>query len=232
MSRRLIFALLSAVLMGWPCGALAQAMGADEGTFRVMVNGRAVGTEEFSIRQSGSGVNAEVVATGQIQLRLPEGTLELSPRLRGTGLQHTPTAYQVDVGGDTPRRIVGTVGGGRFSARITSPGGEQLREFVASRGAIILDEGVAHHYYFLAQRTREGQVPILIPRENRQVMATVRSLGEERMEVDGTMLNVYHLSVVPEGGEERRVWVDALGRVMRVEIPSRNYVAIRTTAPQ
>jgi hypothetical protein len=107
-----------------------------------------------------------------------------------------------------------------------------LREYVASSGATILDEGVAHHYYFLARRTRNGRVPVLIPRENRQVMAQVTDRGEEPLAVNGTNVTLYHLVVLPDGGEERHVWVDALGRVIRVAIPDRGYVAERTEIPQ
>jgi hypothetical protein len=38
--------------------------------------------------------------------------------------------------------------------------------------------------------------------------------------------------VQPDGGEARHVWVDTLGRVIRVEIPDRNYVALRTELPR
>ena len=91
---------------------------------------------------------------------------------------------------------------------------------------------MAHHYYFLAQRVRNGTVPILIPRENRQVMATVRDMGEEMVDIRGQRVSLFHLVVRPAGGEERHVWVDALNRVIRVDIPSRGYVATRTEVPR
>lgn len=224
-------AALSAALTLSAFPAAAQTGAEDEGSFEVLVNGRPVGTEQFSIRQSGLGANAEFIATGRVQVLLPTGSLDLAPRLRASGFQAAPVTYEVTVGGDAPRRIVGSVGSGRFSAKIVTPAGEQLREYVASSGATILDEGIAHHYYFLARRTRSGRVPILIPRENRQVMAEVADMGEERLNLRGTQVTLYHLVVRPDGGEERHVWVDALGRVIRVEVPDRNYVALRTEIP-
>jgi len=213
-------------------GAAAQTGAEDSGTFRILVNGREVGTEEFSLRQTGVGPNSEFVATGRVQVLLPSGSLDLTSRLRSTGFQADPVSYEVAVGGDAPRRIVGTVGSGRFSARIVTPAGEQLREYVASSGATVLDEGVAHHYYFLARRTRDGRVPILIPRENRQLMAQVSDMGEEQVTINGTPVTLYHIVVRPDGGEERHVWVDVLGRVIQVEIPDRSYKAVRTEIPR
>lgn len=231
------FILVGLLLLGglW-AGALAPlaaqgAMG-DAGSFRVLIDGRTAGTEEFAIRQSGAGANAEVVATGRVQLTLPSGALTLQPRLRATGLEAAPVSYEVTIDGSDPSRTVGTLRGGRFSARTFSPSGEQLREYVASSGAVVLDELVAHHYHFLAQRMRSGTVPVIIPRQNRQVMATVSDRGEERVEVAGTTARLYHLVVRPQGLSERHVWVDALGRVVKVEIPDANYVAIRTALPE
>lgn len=221
-------AALLALALALPGALRAQS---DEGTFRVSIDGRPAGTEEFSIRQSGSGASTEIVASGRVSIRLPSGSLELTPRLRAAGLNADPVAYQVEVGGDAPRRIVGTVGGGRFSAKIVSGSGEQLREYVASSGAVILDDAVAHHYYFLAQRG-PGRVPVIVPRENRQVLATVSPRTEERLEVGGTTANLFRFTVQPAGGEERHVWVDALNRVIRVEIPARGYSAVRSELPR
>lgn len=229
--RNLALAAFGSMMLFSPLALAAQTGAEDEGVFNILVNGRQVGTEEFSIRQTGVGANSEFVATGTVDVLLPSGSLDLTSRLRSTGFQADPVAYEVAVGGDAARRIVGTVGSGRFSAKIMTPAGEQLREYVASSGATVVDEGVAHHYYFVARRTRSGQIPIIIPRENRQTMANVVDRGEERMTIAGTEVTLYHLVVQPQGGEERHVWVDALGRVIRVEIPDRSYVAVRTAIP-
>lgn len=224
------------LLAGRP--AVAQTV-VDEGTFEVTVDGRPAGTERFVIRQNGSGASAETLASGQIRLNIAEGVLELAPRLRTTGVRSDPVSYQVEIGGSAPRTIVGTVGRGRFSAKIVTPSGEQLREYVASNGAVVLEDGVAHHYYFLAQRLREGQVPVLVPRDNRQVVATVGNRGEERVEVAGRSVPAFHLVVRLRPDEERHVWLDALNRVLRVEhcrtgaarcVPT--YSAVRTELPR
>lgn len=204
----------------------------DSGTFTVTVNGRQVGTEEFTINESGSGSNTEVIATGRADLALATGSLELSSRLRGRGFRADPVSYEVQIGGTSTRRIIGSIGSGRFSARIVTPSGEQLREYVASAGATVLDDGLAHHYYFLARRARSGNVPIIIPRENRQVMATVEDRGEEAVQVGGENVTGFHLVVRPEGGSERHVWVDDLNRVLRVEIPETGYAAVRNERPR
>ncbi|HEX2080967.1 MAG TPA: hypothetical protein VHG08_24905 [Longimicrobium sp.] len=227
-----LFALaLSGAALSAPA-AHAQATTVDSGTFIVYVEDHEVGTEQFLISQTGTGTSAELVATGRVRLRLADGTLELDPRLTARGIGADPVNYQVDVGGNSPSRVVGTVGGGRFSAKIVTATGEQLREYVASAGAVVLEQGVAHHYHFLAQRTHQGRVPVIIPRENRQVMAAVSSRGEETVTINGAQATLFHLVVQPAGSDEHHVWVDALNRVVRVEVPTRAYRAERTRIPR
>jgi len=71
-----------------------------------------------------------------------------------------------------------------------------------------------------------------VPRENRQVMATVSSRGEEPVQVGGRSVRLFHLRVQPQGGAEADVWVDDLNRVIKVEIPARRYLAVRTELPR
>jgi hypothetical protein len=228
--RSLALAALLGVGLALP--AAAQTGASDAGTFLISVGGRQVGTEEFNIVQTGIGANSEVVATGRVRVQLPTGTVELTPRLRATGFQATPVSYEVTVGGGSaPRRVIVTVASGRVSARTLTSAGEQMREYLASPDAIVLDDGLAHQYYFLARRLRNGKIPIIIPRENRQVMATVSGQGEEQVQIGDQRVSLFHLVVTPADGDERHVWVDALGRVIKVQIPARNYVAVRSEIP-
>lgn len=212
--------------------SFAQGAAVDSGTFRVSVEGREVGTETFTITQSGSGGSAVTLASGTVDLRLSTGALRLQPRLRAQGLEANPAQYQVDVSGDAPQRIVGNIGSGRVSARVITASGEQLREYVATAGAIVLDDAVAHHYYFIAQRLHSGTVAVIIPRESRQMIASVSDRGEETLQVNGQSARLFHLVVQPRGGPQADVWVDALNRVVRVDIPARQYSAVRTELPR
>ena len=223
--------ILLPALLSLAAPLAAQGGSVDQGTFRIYVEGHEVGSEEFTITQSGTGGAAVTLATGRVDLRLPTGSLRLQPRLRAQGVAADPAQYQVDVSGDAPQRIVGNIGAGRVSARVVTAAGEQLREYVATAGAVVLDDAIAHHYYFLAQRTHAGRVPVIVPRESRQVMATVSNRGEESVQVAGKTARLFHLVVQPQGGVQTDVWVDALNRVIRVEIPARQYLAVRTELP-
>lgn len=225
--------LIAAAALSAPVAVGAQTTTLDEGTFRLLIDGREAGTETFSIRQSGSGDRAVVIAQGRVVLADGSGGEQVTSSLQLAGSPLKPAAYDLQVEGGDTERIAGRVVGGRFSARIVRPAGEQMREYLVSDGAVIADEGVAHQYYFLAQRVGAtgGRVPVVIPRSSRQVWATVSVAGNETVEIAGRSVAARRLDVQLEGGAATRVWVDAEGRVLRVSIPSTNFVAERTAVP-
>lgn len=212
----------------------AQTIVIDEGGFKLLLHGQEVGTETFYIRQNGTGENAVIIAAGKVVMDTARGSQTLNAQLEMSGSGLRPAAYQVQVEGANAERISGKVVSGRFSARIISSAGEQMREYLASDGAVVADEGVAHHYYFLAQRlgTESARVPMIIPRQSRQMTATVSQRGSESVSIAGARVPGRHLVITVPGGPERHVWVDSQGRVLRFEIPSRNFVAERIAAPK
>ncbi|HSJ26557.1 MAG TPA: hypothetical protein VK929_17890 [Longimicrobiales bacterium] len=209
----------------------AQTARIDEGTFRILLGGREVGMETFSIRQSGTGADAVVIAQGRVVLE-QNGASEViaNVQLAGAGLR--PVAYDLELRGGDARRISGSVTGRRASARIAAAS-ETFREYLVTEGAVVLDDGVAHHYWFLAQRAAAGAttVPVMVPRESRQVQATLTAGAEESISAGGGTVRARKLTVQLDGGDSRHVWVDSESRVLRVEIPGRNLVAVRTTLP-
>jgi hypothetical protein len=220
--------VLVALVLALP--ASAQTVTLDEGTFRVLVGGREVGTETFSIRQNGTGADAVVIAQGRVTL--PESA-EVLANVQFGGAVLRPVAYDVELRGAQARRIRAAIAGSRASARTVSGGGETMKEYLVSDGAVLLDEGVAHQHYFLARRARAGatRMPAIIPRENRQVQVTVSAAGEEAVTIGGGSVRASKLTVELTGGDTRSVWVDGDGRVLKVEIPAKSYVAIRSSRP-
>lgn len=225
--KRALFGLAAFAFLAGPTAA--QTVQLDEGSFRILVSGREVGTETFSLRQNGTGADAIVIAQGRVVLDANETTANV--QLSGTGLRLV--AYDVELSGTDARRIRASVSGSRASARTVSAAGETMKEYLVSDGAVLLDDGVAHHYYMIAKRAEAGasSTPILIPRESRQVQATISVAGSESVSAGGSTVTATKIVVQPRGGDVRSVWVDAQNRVLRVEIPARNYVAVRTALP-
>jgi hypothetical protein len=223
MKARAAFPLLLGILAVFGSTQVrAQTVVLDEGTFKLRLGGQEVGTETFNIRQNGSGETAVVIAVGKVVIDTARGAQEINAQLSMKGPALHTSAYQVNVEGANPLKISGLVVGSRFSSRIMSGAGEQMREYMA------------HHYYFLAQRvgTGSGRVPVLVPRQSRQFTATVSAQGNEMVTVGGSSVQGRHLVVSTPGGPERHVWVDENGRVLRYEVPSQKFSAERQAAPK
>lgn len=225
MISRLAVALL---LLPLASGVRAQAP-LDQGTFRILVKGREVGRETFTIRQTTAGADAVVIAQGHAVLNHQQLTASLE--MSGNPLR--PETYQVQVTGDDAQRIAARIAGDRFSAQISSPAGEAMHEYLASSGALVIDDGLAYQYYFLARQVGDASrtVPLLVPRENRQIMAQVAQAGTAPLDVGGTTVQARHLVITPTGSDKRDIWADSDGRILKVEIPAEGYVAIRTAPP-
>lgn len=221
--------LLGSVLA---CPAAAQSVTVDEGTFRITVDGRAAGTEAFSIRRSGTGDQAQIIATAEIRMEVPEGRTDIRPALQASGSDMAVSAYQVKVSGALQEEIYVTLGERRFLTTVRTERGEREREFRATPGTLLLDPGVAHQYYFLSARASQNgvTVPVISPREGRQFDLRVSTVGSETVNIGGTSVDARHLRLEGDGGT-RDLWVDGDGRVLRLEHPEAGYVAVRESAP-
>ena len=69
--------------------------------------------------------------------------------------------------------------------RTRTPSGELEREFRATPGTVVLDNGVAHQYWFLSRLTEGTEVTALIPRAGAQYRIQVREALVESVQVAG-----------------------------------------------
>lgn len=212
-------------------GAVAQTVTLDEGTFRVLVGGIEVGTETFTIRQNGSGLDATIIANGRTVTNGEGGTRALNASLEIAGASLRPAGYVIRVeGGD---QIKGTFLGRRVTAITVSSTAERVREYLVSEGAIVVDETVAHQHYFLARRVPDGgtRVPLVTPSENRQSFVEVTVEADSPTTIGGERVRAFRYHVIPAQGDERFFWADESGRVLRLEIPTRDLIVERTALP-
>ena len=219
--------LLALCLAAAPLGA--QVATVDEGSFTISRGGQAVGREEFAIRSTPAGAGRQYVATATVTI----SDQRLAPALN-TDSSGAPVKYQVETrtSGDAREFLSGQVGRGRFSARVQSSRGESAREYVVSDGALILDDDVFHQYFFLGRRDRAETIAVIVPRRNVQLSVRVEPRGGETVTIGGQALQARRIRLTEPNGLSRELWVDAEGRVLRVELPERGLVAVRDDPPR
>lgn len=225
-----IVAIAALVVLASPVPGSAQqgAQLIDQGSFTITTGGQRTGREDFRIEGTPSPSGMEYVARATVV----SGDRRLSPRLSADSTG-APSAYVIESKGTTTgtERWSGSITRGRVSARINSARGESAREYIVTDGALIIDDDVFHQYFFLARRTGESTVPIVIPRRNTQMTVRLSNAGTERLTIGTRELEARHLVITEASGATRDVWVDAGGRVLKVAIPGRNIVALRDDPP-
>lgn len=233
--RTLALPLFLALSLATPGPLSAQAVVLDEGSFLVEVAGQAIGTEQFSIRRSGFGENAQVIAQGTLELSRDGRRQTIRSALGTVGVGMSLDAYQVRVSGSGELQVRLQRRGDRLVAETSSGAGVEEREYrgpSARTPTVVLDEFFAHHYYFLApfQKPGETRVSIIRPRPGGQVAGVLRMASVEPVTVGNITLQAQRLQLVLEG-TVHEVWLDSQNRVLRVEIPAHDYVAVRRSPP-
>jgi hypothetical protein len=211
--------------------AAAQVVSLDEGSFTLIRDGERVGREDFSIRSTlGTTAGRTVVAQATIVL----GSRRILPGLNADTAGF-PLRVQNEVRDDRVRveSYSGQTVRDHYSSRAQRASGESAREFRLPAGAVTADDDVMHQLWFIARRGAGAVVPVLVPQRNLVELVRVSSVATERLTIDDREVEARHLRLRVDGSPMvREVWVDAAGRLLKIEIPARKWVAVRDEAPR
>jgi hypothetical protein len=199
----------------------------DEGSFTIAIGGRTAGRESFRISSVNRGDATEYVATANLTYGDRKVTPELRTATNGAMLDYSVTTKS----GATADEWRGGVERGRLAARITSGRGTSAREYIVPAGTIVLDDEIIHHHWFLVQRSRSGNMPVVVPRRaDVTSSASLTTVGEESLRVGNHDVQATHVRATISGAVHD-IWIDRSGRLLKVSVPERNLVAIRDDPP-
>ena len=227
-------AALALAFLFLAAGSAASVAGqlVDRGTFRILEDGREVGREEFTIQRLGTGDAQTTLARGAISMR--DGR-ELETILQVVGPELILVEYSAKETGPDTASISLARAGDRFQARTMTEWGEKVRGYRARPATFVLDEGVAHHYFVLGRftardtiqqtlyafsRVSEGLEPIVVLNAAPESL----ELGGERIEATRIQFG--------DGDGAGTAWFDGSGRLMRVSLPGKGFVAERDLRPR
>jgi len=195
----------------------------DGGTFVVRQDTVELARETFelsAVRQATASGWALAAAT-----RYSRGpVVTLAPRL-AVGPDSAPWSLEFAVvDPHEPLRILGQASRGRFTVRTLGRRSERAREYSLAGLTVVLDDSVFSPYLFLAWQARPGRVvsvTALLPRAERREALTVEDRGIVATTLNRDPATLHH--IVVSGGANRmvNVWLDADGRLMKVDVPSR-----------
>ena len=218
-----------------PEAVAAQAVEVDEGTFIVELDGRAVGTETFRIRRSGFGDNARTIAQGTLEIVQNGSRQTIQSALGTVGVGMSLDAYQVKVSLPSELSIRLERRGNRMVSETSSEAGVEEREYrqaLRQTPTVVLDRFFAHHYFFVAPYQTPGEISLsaIRPRPGGQSTGTLRMSTVEPVIIGGATVQAQRLELLLDGAVHD-IWLDGQNRVLRVQIPSQDYVAVRRDPP-
>ncbi|MCE2398533.1 MAG: hypothetical protein J4F34_05725 [Gemmatimonadetes bacterium] len=217
---------------GWVpwCAALAVVSAAiphpapgqlvDRGAFVLYRNGVEVGVEDFSIHRQGTGGAQLVVATSTVRVR--DGPT-LTTSLSLAGPEMAPSEYSVMAAGTDTTSVRIVRAGRRFRSRRIDSAGEEERAYPIRGASVVLDEGVAHLYFVLAEIADGSVVHPLVPLEGRQVGAARIERAAETIRTGGAPTEATRVRL----GSVGEAWFDGSGRLLRVRVGEGGFVAER-----
>ena len=199
----------------------------DDGTFTISRKGSPIGREAFRI--------ARVAAAGG-QVYRGSGTTVVEDRryttVLGTDSTGLPVAYEARLTYEGKSlRIEGRGRPGRFSVLSSTTGGESAREYVLDNGALLMEEEVFLHFFFVPLAAASPRVAVIVPRTAQQSSYAIEAKGSETVDIAGVKVAARRFSISSDGSS-RDVWVDALGRLLKVSIPEKELVALRDDPPR
>lgn len=210
-----------------PRQAVAQnpLLAPDKGTFRILLDGAEIGTEQFETAPSGNvwTVRSETVA------RVPGGGETRSSGELRVSADGTPLGYKWSA--QAEKKTSGSVEFEQGAAKTSIDVGAKepyLQDFVfPSPRVAVLDNNLHHQYALLAvlyNWNLKGQqtFPVLIPQDMTPGSVSVESLGARTIEAaqfEALRVNTADAEII--------VYFDARRRLMRLEVPAASVAVVR-----
>jgi len=196
---------------------------ADKGKLRIVIDGQAVGTEEFQI----SGAGSDWTTRSEVKIQIPgAAAAKITSTLR-LGAQERPLHYEWSL--DSDRKIGGKINfeGGVANEELRQ--GEEVftqQHMFGDQRVVILDNNMYHHFAILGRlydwdKKGAQTFTVYVPQETTPGTATLESAGNQ--EVDGTK---YDLLRMRTGELELFLYFDKQ-RLMRISLPGSNVTVIR-----
>jgi hypothetical protein len=221
--------VIALFLVLMPAAVRAQASAVvDEGTFMVTQKGMPLGRESFRIVRTPAPGGQVFRATGQSAL----GDNRITTSL-GTDSSGVPVSYESELTQRTEvvQRLQARGRPGRFSVLMQTKSGESAREYVLDNGALLIDEDVFHHFFFVPLAAQHSFI-VIAPRASDQGRFTLQERGTEMVEIANRSIESRHLALIGPSGASRDVWIDGRGRLLKVAIPEKGLVALRDDPPR
>lgn len=220
------FVALLFLLLGQTAGAQSE-----EGQFTILVAGKEIGREKFSIKSSGESVNS----SSNSSFRDPGNKKEIKIETALTmDSKLAPRTYRVqtNIGGQKVQ-LLGNFEAGEVAYQLQTGGAPTKSKFLVGENCSLLDNNVFHHFVFIARRfdfenaQQKQSLEVVIPQEMDKGVLEVSDLGIERVSIRGKERDLRHL-LADSGSVKIDLWVDEQHVIHKIAMPAKQIEIIRS----
>lgn len=217
----------------------AQQTVVDSGTFSILIAGRKVGTETFTIKQS----SESSIASSEIKIddggskSRQTSVFRLSPKgelQRYEWHELAPEKSEIVV---EPQEEF-------LVEHITSENGKKFDQpFLVPATTLVLDDFFFSHREILTWRylasickavngvtqcaPQKSQFGVIVPRQHTSVVVTIEFVGRERAPIHGNETELSHYRITSDGADDWDLWLDGNQKLMRILIPATKTEVVR-----
>lgn len=209
---------------------LALAQVPDSGILVIRQDSTLVARESFHVGADPTGGGWILDASVRYDRGRP--VVRLAPIVQ-VGRDTSVVKVQFDAGDlGVPTHILGQVGRRRFTIRYVSPTEERAREFPDPGQAVVVDDSVFSLFTAAAWLARSGdrRITAIFPRPGVAETWTIRDLGSRSTPLNGSPATLRLVAAEGPRLGEIRIWMDAAGRLVKVEVPRLHLTAERQGA--
>jgi len=202
----------------------------EEGQFSILVSGKEIGREKFSIQSSGDSVSSNSTSNfrdpGNRRDVKMETELTMDERL-------VPRSYQLrtDIGGQKVS-LQGTYTSGEAAYQYLTGGIPGKSRFLVGDRYSMLDNNVFHHFIIIARlfnfesKEKSQSFEVVIPQEMEKGVLKVSDMGVEKISIRGKDRELHHL-MADSGTVKIDLWVDDQRILYKVALPAKRIEVIR-----
>jgi hypothetical protein len=211
----------------------------DSGTFSILIGGRKVGAETFSIQQS------PTVSIARSEIKIDDGG---SKARQTSELRLTPKGelqrYEWHELSPEKSEIVVEPQEDFLVERITSEKDKKFEQpFLVPPTTLVLDDFFFSHWEILTWRylatickavngatqclPQKSQFGVIVPRQHASVVVSIEFVGRERLPVHGSETELSHYRITSEDAADWDLWFDGNQKLVRILIPATKTEVVR-----
>jgi hypothetical protein len=202
----------------------------EEAEFVIVMDGKEIGREDFSISVSGDSINSRSVVEFR-NLGGKRQKVQMESQLSMDSF-YQPRSYQLrtNVGGQKGT-INGAFGKGEATFTYRGSGNPRQRGLLVGDSYIALDTNIFHHFIFIARlfdlsSGREQSIEVVIPQELDGGFLKIREAGIDRQNIGGKKMDLHHLRA-DSGLLQIDLWMDDQRTLYKIAVPAKRIEVFR-----